>query len=67
MARFAQPLINNVRTGAIACNGSPHAKLGGGSLLLWFAVRAARQPAMIDLPAPAHPPHPTTYPWHHFP
>ena len=31
-------------------------------MLVWFAVRAARQPAMIHLPVPADPPHPTTYP-----
>ena len=46
---------------------TPKAKQGGGSLLLWFAVRAARQLAMIDLPAAVDAPHPTTYPWHHFP
>ena len=51
----------------VAHGATPKAKLGGGSCSLLVAVRAARQPAMIDLPAPAHPPHPTTYPWHHFP
>ena len=45
----------------------PRQSRGGGSWLLLFAVRAARQPAMIDLPAAADAPHPTTYPWHHFP
>ena len=50
-----------------ALRASPKAKQGGGSWSLWFAVRAARQLAMIDLPAAADAPHPTTYPWHHFP
>ena len=39
----------------------------GGSLLLLFAVRAARQLAMIHLPVPADASHPTTYPWDHSP
>ena len=55
----------NVRDGAIALSGSPHAKQGGGSLLLLFAVRAARQLAMIHLPTAAGASHPTTYPWDH--
>jgi len=42
---------------------TPKAKLGGGSLLLLFAVRAARQLAMIHLPTPL-PTHPTPPPTH---
>ena len=44
---------------------TPKAKLGGGSLLLLFAVRAARQLAMIHLPTAAGASHPTTYPLDH--
>ena len=46
---------------------TPKAKQGGGSLLLLFAVRAARQLAMIHLPTAADASHPTTYPWDHSP
>ena len=36
-------------------------------MLLCFAVRAARQLAMIHPPTAADPSHPTTYPWDHSP
>ena len=51
----------------VAHGATPKAKLGGGSLLLCFAVRAARQLAMIHLPTAADASHPTTYPWDHSP
>ena len=49
----------------VAHGATPKAKQGGGSLLLLFAVRAARQLAMIHLPTAADASQPTTYPWHH--
>ena len=58
---------DNLRNGAIAQSGSPHAKHGGGSSLLWFGVRAAPQRFVIHLPAAADAPDPTSYPCHHSP
>lgn len=63
---YSSPWDVNYVTG-VAHGATPKAKLGGGSLLLCFAVRAARQLAMIHPPTAADPSHPTTYPWDHSP
>ena len=46
---------------------TPKAKLGGGSCLLWFGVRAAPQRPMIQVPTATEARDPTSYPCHHSP